>query len=209
MALFFELLAFILLIGLLLLLPITYGLSKLLVRDPPDFTRLFRRRSSPPQPLFSPAQALFAHPLASPASANAIATEFFLLPHHSISLPQFDDWVLKDAPRLSLFSNFLPSITVQPDFFQRDPSKYFFRMSEPLHSSKYFIVVMTGKRYREGFSFKSDVLQSIERETFARAANTVVTSSLTTGVPVPRSILPHISDLTVPTAGSRRDGPAH
>jgi len=55
MALFFELFAYILSIGLLLLLPISYGLSKLLVRDPPDFAffRAFFRRDRPPSNLYN------------------------------------------------------------------------------------------------------------------------------------------------------------
>jgi hypothetical protein len=43
MTLFFELLAIGLAIAIVVLLPISYGLSKLFVREPPDLARLFRR----------------------------------------------------------------------------------------------------------------------------------------------------------------------
>lgn len=47
MTLFLELLAAGLLIAIVVLLPISYGMSKLLVRDPPDLARLFGRRAPP------------------------------------------------------------------------------------------------------------------------------------------------------------------
>jgi hypothetical protein len=47
MTLFLELLAIGLAIAIVVLLPISYGLSKLFVREPPDLARLFRRRARP------------------------------------------------------------------------------------------------------------------------------------------------------------------